>query len=208
MAHTPWGELAVADAHVHFFSYRFYAALAAQKAAPSPEALGPLLDWEIPVASNAALAQRWVTELDRNGIARAALIASIPGDEMSVAEAVAAAPGRFYGHFMVDPTQPDAVERVTRAAADPRLHCMCLFPAMHAYSVAEARWTPIFEIAARHKKAVFVHCGALSVGVRKKLGIAQPIRYALLEPARRAPGSPSLPQLAFHRPSLRRWFVP
>ncbi|MGC2661018.1 MAG: amidohydrolase family protein [Bryobacteraceae bacterium] len=172
MAHTPWGDLAVADAHVHFFSHRFYAALAAQKGAPGAEAIGPLLDWEIPQENNAALALRWAAELDRHGVARAALIASIPGDEISVAEAVGAAPGRFYGYFMVDPTQPDTVERLQRASADPRLHCICLFPAMHRYSVADIKLTPMFEMAAAHKKAVFVHCGTLSVGVRKKLGLS------------------------------------
>jgi hypothetical protein len=171
MAHTPWGELAVADAHVHFFSNRFYAGLAAQKNLAGPEALAPLLDWEIAPPSNAALAQRWVAELDRYGIAKAALIASMPGDEASVAEAVAAAPERFYGLFMVDPTQPRAADRVAQAAANPRLHCLSLFPAMHAYSVADPKWTPLFEAAATNRKAVFVHCGTLSVGVRKKLGL-------------------------------------
>ncbi len=35
---SPWGEIEVADAHVHFFSHRFFAALAAQKAAQAPGA--------------------------------------------------------------------------------------------------------------------------------------------------------------------------
>ena len=30
---------------------------------------------------------------------------------------------------------------------------------------------PVFEWAAHHRRAVFVHCGVLSVGVRKKLGL-------------------------------------
>jgi hypothetical protein len=197
MAHTPWGELAVADAHVHFFSHRFYAALATQKGVAGPEALAPLLGWEIPPAGNAALAQLWLSELDRNGVSRAALIASIPGDESSVAEAVAAAPGRFYGYFMVDPTQPHAVERVARAAADRRLHCMCLFPAMHAYSVADTKWTPIFEIAASHKKAVFVHCGALSVGVRKKLGLPSLFDMRYSNPLDLHPVAHRFPSLRF-----------
>lgn len=197
MAHTPWGDLPVADAHVHFFSYRFYAALAAQKGAAGAEALGPLLDWEIPAANNTALAHRWVAELDRHGVARAALIASIPGDETSVAEAVAAAPGRFYGYFMLDPTQPDAADRIARSAADNRLHCICLFPAMHAYSVAESKLTPIFELAANHKKAVFVHCGALSVGVRKKLGLPSRFDMRYSNPLDLHPVAHRFPTLRF-----------
>jgi hypothetical protein len=197
MAHTPWGELAVADAHVHFFSNRFYAALAAQKGLAGPEALAPLLDWEIPPATNAVLAERWVAELDRYGVARAALIASIPGDETSVAEAVAVTPGRFYGYFMVDPTQADAADRVAHAGADRRMRCMCLFPAMHSYSVADPKWRPVFEAAACHKMAVFVHCGALSVGVRKKLGLPSLFDMRYSNPLDLHPVASRFPALRF-----------
>ena len=170
MAQTPWGDLPVADAHVHFFSPSFYSALARQKKLEKVEALSTILNWELP-ASEDALAQRWLTELDQNGIERACLIASIPGDELSVASAVAAFPHRFYGFFMLDPLKPDALERVKAAVVNPHLHCICLFPAMHTYSIADPRLVPILELASDHHKAVFVHCGALSVGVRKKLGL-------------------------------------
>jgi predicted TIM-barrel fold metal-dependent hydrolase len=171
MAQTPWGEIAVNDCHIHFFSHAFYRALATQKKLDAPEEIGALLDWQIPPADVPALAQRWITEMDSHHVQRAALIASIPGDEDSVAAAVALHPQRFYGYFMFDPTQPDAVERMRAAAANPHLHCLCLFPAMHTYSVTDPRLVPILEIASDHHIAVFVHCGALSVGVRKKLGL-------------------------------------
>ncbi len=51
MAQTPWGELAIQDAHVHFFSHKFYSALAQQKKAANAEALAPLLNFEIPTAA-------------------------------------------------------------------------------------------------------------------------------------------------------------
>ena len=41
---TPWGALAVSDAHIHFFSHRFFAALAEQKKAPV-DSLAPVLGW-------------------------------------------------------------------------------------------------------------------------------------------------------------------
>jgi hypothetical protein len=44
---TPWGALAVSDAHIHFFSHRFFAALAEQKKAPV-DSLAPVLGWQIP----------------------------------------------------------------------------------------------------------------------------------------------------------------
>src|SRR4029450_13949909 len=44
-----------------------------------------------------------------HGVSRAALIASVPGDEVSVTEAVRHAPDRFVGFFMVNPLAEDAV---------------------------------------------------------------------------------------------------
>ncbi len=172
MAQTPWGDLPVQDAHVHFFSHKFYSALAQQKKAANAEALAPLLNFDIPAPDPGALAGRWASELMRSGVHRAALIASMPGDEDSVAAAVAAHPDRFYGYFMLDPTQPDALARVKQAAANPHLHCLCLFPAMHTYSITDSRLVPILEVASDHQLAVFVHCGAISVGIRKKLGLS------------------------------------
>lgn len=171
MAQTPWGELRIQDAHVHFFSHKFYSSLAQQKKAAHAEALGPLLNLEIPASEPAALGDRWAAELERAGVERAALIASMPGDEDSVDAAAAAHPGRFYGYFMLDPTQPDALERIKRAVSNPNLHCVCLFPAMHTYSIADPRLVPILELASDHQLVVFVHCGAISVGIRKKLGL-------------------------------------
>ncbi|HEY3454525.1 MAG TPA: amidohydrolase family protein [Bryobacteraceae bacterium] len=196
MPQTPWGELSIGDAHVHFFSHNFYAGLARQKKLTGAEALAPLLQWEIPSADNAALAQRWVTELDRQGIRRAALISSAPEDEESVSAAVASHPDRFFGYFLLDPTRPDAVERVKAAAANSYLHCMCLFPAMHTYSIVDERVVPLLEIASDNGLAVFVHCGALSVGFRKKLGLPGQFDLRFSNPL-------ALHPVALHFPKIR-----
>src|SRR5579875_4051135 len=116
MAATPWGELLVNDAHVHFFSHSFYSGLAKQRKLDRAEALSQLIPWEIPAADPNGLAERWIVEVDRHGLRHVVLIASAPGDEQSVAAAVAAHPGRFFGYFMLDPLQPDALERVQAAA--------------------------------------------------------------------------------------------
>jgi predicted TIM-barrel fold metal-dependent hydrolase len=196
MAHTPWGELAVQDAHVHFFSHKFYSALAQQKKAAGAEALAPLLNFEIPTAPPAELADRWVAELNRCGVQRAALIASLPGDEDSVSAAVAAHPDRFYGYFMLDPTQPDALARVKLAAPNPHLHCLCLFPAMHTYSLTDPRLVPILEIASDHRLVVFVHCGAITLGIRKKLDLASQFNMRFSNPL-------DLHPVALHFPLIR-----
>ncbi len=196
MAQTPWGELSIGDAHAHFFSHDFYAGLARQKKLSGAEALAPLLQWDVPPPDPTVLASQWVAELDRYGITRAALIASMPGDEQSVAAAVAAHPDRFFGYFMLDPTKPDAVDRVKAAAANPNLHCICLFPAMHTYSIVDERLVPLLEIASDSGLAVFVHCGALSLGVRKKLGLPSQFDLRFSNPL-------ALHPVALHFPNIR-----
>jgi len=170
MMETPWGDIAVSDAHVHFFSPAFYAALADQADQPL-ETVGRTLGWRIP-ASCAELAAAWKAELDANSVAKAALMASIPGDEDSAAAAVELFPDRFHGYFMANPVAPGGAARIEQALAGGRLRGICLFPAMHHYSTADARLRPVFEAAAAHPGAiVFVHCGVLTVGVRRKLGL-------------------------------------
>jgi predicted TIM-barrel fold metal-dependent hydrolase len=75
---------------------------------------------------------------------------------------------------MFDPTAPDAQERIDRAAVNPSLRAVCLFPAMHRYGVGDECVEPVLKAAARENLLVFVHCGALSVGVRHKLGLPSP----------------------------------
>ncbi|HWI16509.1 MAG TPA: amidohydrolase family protein, partial [Vicinamibacterales bacterium] len=141
------------------------------------------LGWDFP-DSTETLTRQWLAELDRHGVDRAALMASLPGDADSVAKAVALNPSRFVGYFMLDPTREDAIDYAVRAL-DEGLRTICLFPAMHRYHLHDERVTRVFELAASRRGgtvepiAVFVHCGVLSVGIRKKLGLPSPfdIRY-------------------------------
>jgi len=166
---TPWGDFPVCDAHVHFFSPAFFASLAGQSG-KTVEEIGRTLGWRIP-ASCAELAEAWIQQLDEQSVAKAALIASIPGDEESVAEAVRLHPDRFWGFFMANPMAADGIERAQRALAGG-LQGVCLFPAMHRYGIGDARARPVFEAAAAHAGSiVFVHCGVLTVGVRRRLGL-------------------------------------
>src|SRR5437763_1079778 len=137
---TFWGEVPVADAHVHFFSHAFFSALAAQRGGPAssdPEAaveqIARILDWTAPPPEPPQLARIWARELDRHGVGRAALIASVPGDEPSVVAAVTTCPERFYGYFMLNPLAPEAIDRL-EGALTAGLQGIGLFPAMHRYS--------------------------------------------------------------------------
>ncbi len=159
---APWGMIPVADAHVHFFSHRFLSLIMPGAA---PEETASQLGWQAPPEEPENLAAAWVHELDRHGVAHSALIASIPGDEPSVAAAVRAFPDRFFGYAMVNPTAE------WRPADLAGISVACLFPAMHRYSIQGSEARQVFEWAKENERSVFVHCGVLSVGIRKRLGL-------------------------------------
>ena len=174
MIDTPWGQLPIADAHVHFFSHRFFASLAEQKGVPVDQ-LGPQLNWQLPQEDPRQLADAWAHELARRGIEKAALIASVPGDGESVIAAVRQHPDRFYGYMMVNPTAPGALSQVEAALGSGQVQTLCFFPAMHRYSIQDDRVAALLELlAARPRTVAFVHCGVLRVGVRKALGLPSP----------------------------------
>lgn len=178
---TPWGEIAVADAHVHLFSRRFFAAMGGQ-CGKTAEETASTLGWTLPPEDPAALARQWAEELSGQGVARAALIASMPGDESSVEAAVSACPDRFFGYFMVNPLDEGAADRAG-IAVRCGLHAPCLFPAMHRYSMqGEQAGAVIAAVEAGGGRAVFVHCGTLTVGIRRKLGLPSPFDMRLSNP--------------------------
>ena len=184
------------DAHCHFFSRAFFQALA-----NDPSGVYRQLGWDDPGEPD-ALADRWIRELDANGVHRAALIASVPGDEASVAAAVARHPTRIAGFFMVDPSAADAPARTRRALIDQRLTGVCLFPAMHHVPLDDDRTLRVVDAAAACPGAVvFTHCGLLSVGVRDKLGLPSRFDLTLGDPialSRLAQAFPDLPFIMPH----------
>lgn len=170
----------ITDAHVHFFSPGFFRGLGA-----TPDAIAGL-GWDDPISPE-ALADRWVAELDRHSVSRSSLIASSPIDGDSVALAISRHPSRFVGFFMLDPSREDAVAYATRAL-DAGMRAICLFPAMNRVPLQDPRVTSVFELAASRADtpsgvpAIFVHCGELSIGVRKKLGLASAFDMSLGNP--------------------------
>jgi len=190
------------DTHCHFFSTQFFTTLAKHRGkGDTPSQLCRELEWDDP-GTPEELAARWVRELDAAGVSRAALIASVPGDEASVAAAVASHKNRFVGFFMLDPSTADAAERAWRAVANLGLRGICLFPAMHHVPLDDERVRRVVEVAEAHPgTAVFVHCGVLSVGVRKKLGLVSRFDMRLGDPlgvARLAAMFPSVPFIIPH----------
>ena len=168
---TPWGDLAVRDAHVHFFSRGFLRSLAGDES-KLPETVAKL-GWNLPGVDPNGLAETWTVELNRHGVASAALIASVPGDEKSVLAAQSAYPDRFLAYAMVNPL-------AEHAEVAYGLRAICLFPAMHRYWLHDPKVEALIEQAGEARAAVFVHCGVLTVGVRRKLGLPSPfdMRYS------------------------------
>jgi len=185
---TLWGNFPVADAHVHFFSRRFFTTLAQQAKTRAIEVTAKL-GWELPPAEATDVARLWVDELDRHGVEQAALIASISGDEESTLAAAAAYPDRFYAFAMVNPLGDNAT--VAKG-----LHAICLFPAMHLYSIQDRRVELLLVQAAAQHCAVFVHCGVLTLGIRKKLGLPSPYDMRYSNPL-------DLHAVALHHPKVR-----
>jgi predicted TIM-barrel fold metal-dependent hydrolase len=184
LKHTSLGDFEIFDAHTHFFSHRFFSLLATQSPSlansddPVAE-IGKITGLQMPAKDPKEFAAEWVRELDRHSVSRAMMMASLPGDEESIAAAVAAFPDRFTGGFFFNPTIPDAIEQARRAFDELNLKVICLFPAMHCYSVGDSENVRSIArlVAERPGTAIFVHCGALSVGIRSKLGI--PSRFDL-----------------------------
>src|SRR5258705_4168335 len=186
------------DAHCHFFSSRFFELLAPETG--GADEIAARLQWDAP-GTPTELGDRWIAELDRHGVARAALIASVPGDAASVAEAVAHQPHRFIGFFMHNPTSLDADAALARTLKQYPMHGVCLFPAMHGYALDHECVERVFTAAANHGAAVFVHCGVLTVGVRKRLGLLSRFDLRLGDPlalARTAAGFPQVPVIVPH----------
>lgn len=188
----------VNDAHCHFFSPRFFDVLGRQAGLDSAMpgvAVTRTVAWDHPETTD-ALADRWVTTLDQHHVSRAVLIGSVPGDEEQVARAAARHPDRFVGAFMLDPTQEGAHTRVEWALAQPQVRMVCLFPAMHGYSMTDPRVEGLADAMAHLPGTVlFVHCGILSLGIRKKLGLPSAFEARLGNPL-------DLQGLALRHPSL------
>lgn len=184
MIETPWGKLTVVDAHVHFFSHRFLELLGKQKDPPlTAQQAVESLGWELPAEDPVDFARRWVSELDKHGVDKACLIASLPGDESSVEAAVQAFPDRFFGAFMFNPLVPGASEQLKQILGRGHLRVVCLFPAMFGFSVKSKEVEEVLKIATDFPGTrVFVYCGVLTIGAREKLGLASPFDLSLANP--------------------------
>jgi uncharacterized protein len=189
------------DAHLHFFSKGVLAFYARQVEALKDEldpaaAAAAYLGLEAPAAEPEARAARWIAELDRHGVSRAALFGSAPGEQSTVARAARAFPDRLLPFQMLNPRGAD-VAGMLRSVAENELRGVLLFPAMHGYYPDDAVCRPVYEAAREHGLVVFVHLGRLKIAIRDKLGIAGTIDERFGDPTRLAPVLREYPEVPF-----------
>ena len=204
--------MTVHDSHCHFFSRRFFEALGREKygadRAASAEVVAGELGWEAP-GEPEALARRWVDELSRHHVSRAALMASVPGDEESVARAVAAHPDRFVGFFVVNPASPQTGWS-TRSGRSPRSACAA--PACSRRCIAIG-WTMSGWSGSSSWRRRIAAPSSRTVGTcRSRRASAWACRTVLDlrcgDPAGAGRHGRGVPERAGHRAALRRRLLP
>ena len=168
----------ISDAHAHFFSRDFYAALAREAAAArggDPEQLLRDLSRksgiEIPEADSGKHAARWVAELDRHGVSYAVSIASVPAEEEAVRAGALASGGRLVPFLAVNPSTEAGVRQGARALAEGGFRGAILFPAASGVEACDPSLDPLYAAAASSGAIVAVHCGILEIRARDLLGI-------------------------------------
>lgn len=205
MTPTPFGAQRVFDAHTHFFPRSFYTGLAKQAGVGGDDPAGEVakrLGWEPPPDDPAALARRWLAEMDRHGVDRIVAIHTLPGDLDSAGRAVRAAGGRIVGYVSVNPLAEGAAAEVERAVTEYGFKGVALFPALFGFPVTSDAAYEVFGVANWHALNVFVHCGVLKIGFRTKLGLPCPFDPTLANPLALQKPAAEFPKARFVIPHL------
>lgn len=199
--------LQITDAHTHFFSHTFFKTLLAQRPGGPPATEGDEvasliqgLGLEPPPPDPLALAERWIKEMDRQGVRQLVLMASLPTDWPAVARAIQAHPSRFAGYAMLDPKIPDAVSVAERLLGAEGFRGLCFFPALHRFHVYDPEAVKVIEVAKRHRAVVFCHFGILRIPIRERLGVPSPFDGTYAVPTDLHRPAADFPEVVFHVP--------
>ena len=201
----------LADAHMHYFSYPFFEALASQSphAGSVDERLARVAQQtglEVPSPDGEVHLNRWLGTLDAHQVDHGVVFASLPQESDAVAAAVAGAGGRLTGYALVNPKAPGAVE-ATRAHFESRgFRGILLFPAMHHVKPTDAAFREVLEVVEAHRGVAVVHCGMLQVKLRDLLGLARPFDLAYANPLDLIPAANAHPGVHFVIPHFGAGF--
>jgi predicted TIM-barrel fold metal-dependent hydrolase len=119
------------------------------------------------------IAQRWVDELDRHGVeAMGVMVGNDAYDEFL--ETRDRFPGRFLGYHNINPKDPDAAERVDRAAGDGFFGIKLYPSSWRGLRVYDEPCYPVYEAAKERGMLVFLHFG-ITIGGQADLRSGNPI---------------------------------
>ena len=199
------------DFHLHFFARPFFEALAAQS--PQPGTTAERLERavqkakiELPPADLAAHTRRWIAELTRHEVERAAAFASLPEEIPALAEAGETSDGRLVPMALVNPRADGVAERVRGLLRDRGFRGVLLFPAMHHFDVSGPETKPLLAVLAEHRAVAYVHCGLLVVKLRDLLGLPRPFDLAFADPLRVIPAANAFRDVRFVLPHFGAGF--
>lgn len=164
----------VFDSHLHFFGREFYEFQAGLAQGMSREsALERIREqgFDVPEPDPASHASRWLREMDRHRVDRAVLFASVPDELIAVGEAALASKGRFVPFATVNPLKSVTVSALRGLLQRFHFRGILFFPAMHGYSIQSPEVSRVLEMARANSMAAFVHCGRLTISVRRILGL-------------------------------------
>lgn len=180
------------DAHTHFFCRTFFDAMA--DASPLPgtreERLAGVVErtgLELPDPDVDVHTDRWIAELDANGVDHCVTFASLPVEADAVAQAIARAPERLTGYALVDPTAEDAVAVTETHFTQRGFKGVLMFSAMHRFDPAGAACRAVMEVVAAHHGIAVMHCGLLVVPLRDHLGLPRPMDPRFANPLHLVP---------------------
>jgi predicted TIM-barrel fold metal-dependent hydrolase len=167
----------VVDAHAHFFTASTLKAWSLRgRTRESFEnrtrTRTDMTSIELPDEST-DVAHQWVDEMNRYGItAMGFMVGAEAYDDFL--EAKARFPGRFMGYANINPADPEAAEKVDKAARDG-LQGIKLYPSswpeLHTY---DAACYPVYEAALKHGFPVFLHFG-ITIGGQADLRHGNPL---------------------------------
>ena len=192
---------ALCDAHLHFFTREVLCHYARQSAEyrtledPATR-VAQRLGISLPPGEPQDLAALWAEQLDRHQVSHAFLFGSVPGEQRSVARAVAAFPHKFSGFQMLNPLDPQA-GRATADIAARGLRGLLLFPAMHRFFPDDPACLETCRQAGQHGLIVFVHLGPLRIVIQEKLGGGGGIRESYGDPRRLGNALRAFPEVPF-----------
>lgn len=173
----------ILDCHVHFFTKSIRDAWQKQRSAHGERMAKAAaenherhmrnagnLQWEYPEDADDA-AQRWLADLDRAGVHRAAFMA--PFAENEELRRFLSHSQRFIGLSWMNPTLTDAPSVLERERA-AGLVGVKLYPVTAGYRLNDRRAYPFYEAAQRTGMFVMIHYG-VTIGYNADLGFANPL---------------------------------